>query len=69
MLHLEMSEGKEQMAKRFQLAKDMPVGTAQCLWFTERYQGKGHLLVGDSAFVSVKTAAELKKRGVFFIGP
>eukprot|EP00961_Rhodomonas_salina_P270950 3661199-Rhodomonas_salina.1 len=35
----------------------------------EEYKGKGRVLLGDSAFSSTCTAAELAKVGVYYIGP
>lgn len=44
---------------------------ANCAWAlraTESYHGSGRVLIGDSAFACVKTAYELRRRGLHFIG-
>ncbi|CAG4952550.1 unnamed protein product [Parnassius apollo] len=42
--------------------------TATTLRLTEPWRGSGRVIVGDSWFASVKTAVELFKVGLYFIG-
>ena len=68
MLALEIQEGKTAMrAKPF--AADLGAGTSSLLRLTTNYVGSAHVVVADSAFASVKTAAALHElRGMGFIG-
>lgn len=43
-------------------------GTAWCLRLTKPWHGSGRTVIGDSAFASVQTAVQLKRRGLSFIG-
>jgi hypothetical protein len=67
-IFLEIQEGKEAMATKDFCAPDMPAGTAFCLRATESWKGTGRLVLGDSAFASVTTAVQLRKRGLHFTG-
>ncbi|XP_045778132.1 uncharacterized protein LOC123876048 [Maniola jurtina] len=67
MIRMEINEGKESMsAKKWQ--RELGAGTATTLRLTEPWHGSGRIVVGDSWFASVKTAVELSKVGLYFIG-
>lgn len=67
MIRLEINEGKEAMStKKWQ--REFGAGTATTLRLTEPWHGSGRVVVGDSWFASVKTAVELFKVGLYFIG-
>ncbi|XP_069354527.1 piggyBac transposable element-derived protein 3-like [Maniola hyperantus] len=67
MIRMEINEGKESMsAKKWQ--RELGAGTATTLRLTEPWHGSGRVVVGDSWFASVKTAVELSKVGLYFIG-
>lgn len=69
MLCLEMQEGKAAPPKEFQTAPfNCPFHTAIVLRLVKPWLNKGHVIVGDSAFSSVKTCYELLKRGTYFLG-
>lgn len=50
------------------MLENLNAGTAFVLRAVEPWQGLGKIVVGDSAFGSVQTAVELRKKGTFFIG-
>lgn len=67
MIGMEINEGKDIMSgKKWQ--RDLGAGTATTLRLTEPWHGTGRIVVGDSWFGSVKTAVELRKRGLYFLG-
>lgn len=67
MLRLELCEGKEaMMEKPFQ--RELGAGTAALLRLTEPWWGSRRIVCADSAFASVKSAVELRKRGLHFLG-
>ena len=66
MLQLEICEGKEAEAqKKWSL---LPAGTAQTLRLSDPWHGSGRIIVADSAFSSVTTAIECRKKGLFYSG-
>ena len=67
MVNLEINEGKEAMKeKRWQ--RELGAGTATTLRLSEPWHGSGRIVCGDSWFASVKTALELRRKGLFFTG-
>ena len=67
MVNLEINEGKEAMKeKRWQ--RELGAGTATTLRLSEPWHGSGRIVCGDSWFASVKTAIELRRKGLFFTG-
>ncbi|CAG5033168.1 unnamed protein product [Parnassius apollo] len=67
MMRLEINESKEAIStKKWQ--REFGAGTATTLRLTEPWRGSGKVIVGDSWFASVKTAVELFKVGLYFIG-
>lgn len=67
MVRLEINEGKTRMAtKKWQ--SQLGAGTATTLRLTQPWHGTGRLVVGDSWFGSVKTAVQLHKQGLYFLG-
>lgn len=67
MIGLELNEGKNDMSnKKWQ--RQFDAGTATTLRLTEPWHGSGRIVVGGSWFSSVKTAVELSKCGLFYIG-
>ena len=68
MLALEIQEGKVAMATK-EFAQQLGSGTSSLLRLTTNYVGSPHIVVADSAFASVKTAAALHTlRRMGFIG-
>lgn len=67
MIRIELNEGKDLMSRKKWQA-ELGAGTATILRLTEPWHGTGRIIVADSWFASVKTALELEKRGLFFIG-
>ncbi|XP_050298561.1 piggyBac transposable element-derived protein 4-like [Anthonomus grandis grandis] len=67
MIGLEINEGKEAMQKK-EWQRELGAGTATTLRLTRPWHGSGRIVVGDSWFASVKTAIELNKRGLNFLG-
>ena len=61
-MRFDMMEGKEAMKHKKFCSPDLTAGTAQVLRLTEPWHGMGCVVVGDSAFASVQTAVELRKR-------
>ena len=67
MLRLELMEGKSPCeAKEF--ATELGAGTSTCLRLSRPWWGTNRILCGDSAFASLKTAVQLRKRGLHFSG-
>jgi hypothetical protein len=67
MLRLELCEGKEAMLEKpFQ--RELGAGTATLLRLTKPWWETGRIVCADSAFASVKSAVELRKRGLHFLG-
>lgn len=66
MLNMEVCEGKD-IDRWKPPAPQLGVTAATTIRVTEPFHGKGCMLIADSWFGSVKTAAELLKRGVFSI--
>ena len=68
MIGIELNEGKEQNArKRWHSTHGATMSTT--LRLTQPWHGSGRIVVGDSWFSSVKTAVQLRKRDLHFIGP
>ena len=67
MLRIEVVGPKEEMNDR-EYTRALGAGTALLLRLTKDFRGSGRIVVADSAFASVKTAVELKSRGLNFIG-
>jgi hypothetical protein len=68
MLKLEIVADKKEMSERDYSAA-LGAGTALLLRLTKEYSGTGRVVIADSAFASVKSAVELKKKhGLDFIG-
>lgn len=65
---VEPQEGAAAMAKKKFVSENLNSGTAFVLRAVEAWFGLGKIVVGDSAFGSVQTAVELRKRGTFLIG-
>ncbi len=70
MLFAELQEGKERMANKKYVDETKSAGTALVLRLTEGagLHNSGCIVIGDSAFASVKTARALISRGMFFTG-
>ena len=66
MLQLEICEGKEAEAQK--KWSHLPAGTAQTLRLSDPWHGSGRIVVADSAFSSVTTAIECRKKGLFYSG-
>eukprot|EP00731_Ephydatia_muelleri_P001696 Em0001g1696a len=67
MMQLEICEGAlHQSQKKYE--DQYGSGTAVTLRMTSSWHGKAHIVVGDSAFSSVATAAALKQNGTYFVG-
>ena len=64
MLRLEICQGKEAECRK--KWSHLPAGTARTLRVSEPWHGTGRILVADSAFLSVTTAVECKKCGLFY---
>ena len=62
-IRMEIYEGKEPMQDK-QHVRELGATCATTLRLSEGIQGSGRLLLADSWFGSVKTACELKKRGL-----
>ncbi|XP_051167804.1 uncharacterized protein LOC127285709 [Leptopilina boulardi] len=67
MIGIEINEGKEVMKDKL-WQKEFGAGTATTLRLTQPWFGTGRIVVGDSWFASVKTAIELRKQGLYFLG-
>jgi hypothetical protein len=67
LLRLELQEGKDTM-QALQDNKKFGSGTASAIRLTSPWHGTKRTLAGDSAFGSVKTAREMRRRGLHFIG-
>lgn len=67
MVGLELNEGKEAMAEKRWHAEHGAT-TATTLRLTEPWFGSGRVVAGDSWFASVKTALQLRKHGLHFLG-
>jgi hypothetical protein len=68
MLKLEIQEHKTKMAtKKFR--DTMKAHTAIVCRLSEEYFNTNRVVLGDSAFASVATALEMKKNGLYFMGP
>ena len=63
MLQLEICEGKEAEAQK--MWSHLPAGTAQTLRLSDPWHGSGRIIVADSAFSSVTTTIECRKKGLF----
>ena len=68
MIRIELNEGKEQNARK-RWHSTHGATTSTTLRLTQPWHGSGRIVVGDSWFSSVKTAVQLRKRGLHFIGP
>ena len=68
MLGLELNEGKEAMAAK-QWHAEQGATTSTTLRLTKPWHGSGRIVTGDSWFASVKTAVQLRKHGLYFLGP
>jgi len=66
LLRLDIMEGKRRNSQK-EFA-NFGAGTAQVLRLSKNYFGSGRLIIGDSAFSSVKTCLECKARGLFYAG-
>jgi hypothetical protein len=67
MLRLELCEGKEVMREKpFQ--SEFGAGTASLLRLTQPWWGSGRVVCADSAFASVRSAVQLHKKGLYFLG-
>ena len=67
MMRLELCEGaKRQALKKYE--NEYGAGTAVSLRLTEPWHGKGHVVIGDSAFSSVSSCVAFIERGTFFRG-
>jgi len=64
MLRLDLMEGKTRQAEK----PFGPGGTGQVLRLTQPYFGTRRVVIGDSAFASVKTATECLDNGLHFMG-
>ena len=67
MLAVEIQEGKEVMAQK-EYQAEHGGGCAITLRLTKKYFGSGRVIIGDSAFASVKTLIQLHRVGLYFIG-
>lgn len=67
MIGLEINEGKNVMSQK-KWQRELGAGTATTLRLTSSWHGTGRIVIGDSWFASVKTACELYKRGLYFLG-
>ena len=67
MLTIELVADKDEMARR-EFTVELGSGTAYLLRLTKSQWGSGRIVVADSAFASVKSAVELKRKGLYFIG-
>jgi hypothetical protein len=67
MLRLELCEGKDAM-RRKPFQRELGAGTAALLRLTRPWWGSGRIVCADSAFASVKSAVELRKQGLYFLG-
>jgi len=67
LLRVEIVECKEAMAAK-EFAAEFGAGTSVCLRLCKPWLGSNRIVCGDSAFASVKTAVELRKRGLHFAG-
>ena len=68
MIGIELKEGKERNARK-RWHSTHGATTSTTLRLTQPWHGSGRIVVGDSWFSSVKTAVQLRKRGLHFIGP
>ena len=66
-LRLEIKEGKAAEAKKLHAAEHGH-GTGVTLRLTTPWHSSGRVVVADSAFGSVKTAVQMRKSGMHFIG-
>jgi hypothetical protein len=66
LLRLEIMEGR--VRNQSKAYEDLGLCTAVSLRLTEPFHHSNWVLARDSAFSSVKTAIELKKRGLFYDG-
>ena len=67
MLRIEIVGPKEEMNDR-EYTRALGAGTALLLRLTKDFRGSGRIVVADSAFASVKSAVQLKSRGLNFLG-
>lgn len=67
MIGMEINEGKDAMQQKT-WQREFGAGTATTLRLTRPWHGTGRIVIGDSWFASVKTATELQKRGLHFMG-
>ncbi|EEY55855.1 uncharacterized protein PITG_20740 [Phytophthora infestans T30-4] len=68
LLSLELVEGSARQRQK-QYFSEFGEGTAVVLRLVEQYKGACRTIVGDSAFASVKTLVQLKKRlGLYVMG-
>jgi hypothetical protein len=67
LLRLELQEGKDKM-RTLEHSAALGSGTSSTVRLCLPWQGTRRVVVGDSAFGSVKTARELHKRGLHFTG-
>ena len=68
MLGLELNEGKEALAAK-QWHAEQGATTSTTFRLTKPWHGSGRIVTGDSWFASVKTAVQLHKHGLYFLGP
>ena len=68
MIGIELNEGKERNARK-RWHSTHGATTSTTLRLTQPWHGSGRIVVDDSWFSSVKTAVQLRKRGLHFIGP
>ena len=63
-----VDEGKEAMAAK-QWHAEQGATTSTTFRLTKPWHGSGRIVTGDSWFASVKTAVQLRKHGLYFLGP
>ncbi|KAJ3618142.1 hypothetical protein MTP99_006168 [Tenebrio molitor] len=67
MIAIEINEGKTAMQQK-EFQQEFGAGTATTLRMTRPWHGSGRIVIGDSWFASAKTAIQLHKRGLYFLG-
>jgi hypothetical protein len=67
MIAIEINEGKTAMQQK-EFQQEFGAGTVTTLRMTRPWHGSGRIVIGDSWFASAKTAIQLHKRGLYFLG-
>jgi hypothetical protein len=67
MIPIENNEGKTAMQQK-EFQQEFGAGTATTLRMRRSWHGSGRIVIGDSWFASAKTAIQLHKRGLYFLG-